>query len=99
MAGNGLNMDYDDMHRELEKLTTFVNEFRDLTSHMTASVNTLCNGWDAEASEVYRQDYTTLANNFSHTAEIVEQLIQSTNNYIADMDSVDTAYAQPHVEY
>lgn len=97
MAGDNLKMDYSDMRTELGSLANYVAEFRELTGRMSTSVNTLCDGWNAQASETYREDYTLLADNFARTADIVEELIQSTQNYIDDMSSMDAAYAHNRV--
>ena len=64
---------------------------------MTTSVATLCDGWTSDSTETYRNDYTALSNNFTQTLEVVRELIQSTSNYIADMQAVDSAYAKSKV--
>lgn len=97
MGAAGLKMSYDDMQAEITKLTQYAEEFEATTRSMTNSVTTLCDGWVSESTESYREDYTALANNFSHTLEVVRSLIQSTNNYIADMQAVDAAYSSNKV--
>lgn len=97
MGAAGLKMSYNDMQAEITKLTQYAEEFEATTRSMTNSVTTLCDGWESESTESYREDYTALANNFSHTLEVVRSLIQSTNNYIADMQAVDAAYSSNKV--
>lgn len=97
MGAAGLKMSYNDMQAEITKLTQYAEEFEATTRSMTNSVTTLCDGWVSESTESYREDYTALANNFSHTLEVVRSLIQSTNNYIADMQAVDAAYSSNKV--
>lgn len=97
MGGDALKMSYDDMQAELTKLSQYAEEFDAVTRSMTSSVNTLCEGWVSESTETYRQDYTALTNNFVQTLEVVRELIQSTSNYIADMQAVDSAYSASKV--
>lgn len=97
MGAESLKMSFEDMQAEITKLTQYANEFENATTSMTTSVAALCDGWTSESTEVYREDYTALSNNFSQTLEVVRELIQSTSNYIADMQAVDTAYSQSKV--
>lgn len=97
MGADGLKMSYDDMQAELTKLSQYAEEFDAVTRSMTSSVETLCEGWVSESTEAYRQDYTALTNNFTHTLEVVRELIQSTSNYIADMQAVDSSYSTSKV--
>lgn len=97
MGAAGLKMSYNDMQAEITKLTQYAEEFEATTRSMTNSVTALCDGWESDSTESYREDYTALANNFSHTLEVVRSLIQSTNNYIADMQAVDAAYSSNKV--
>lgn len=96
-ATSELSMSYDDMQAEIAKLQQYADEFETTTAAMTSSVTTLCDGWIAESSETYREDYTALANNFSQTLEVVRELIQSTLNYIADVQAVDNKYSSSKV--
>lgn len=93
MGADSLKMSYEDMQAEITRLTQFADDFEDTTTSMTTSVTALCDGWTSESTETYREDYTTLANNFSQTLEVVRNLIQSTSDYIADMQQVDQTYA------
>ena len=97
MGAESLKMSYDDMQAEITKLTQYATEFETTTKSMTASVAALCDGWVSASTEAYREDYTALSNNFSQTLEVVRELIQSTSNYIADMQAVDSAYSQSKV--
>lgn len=92
-----LQMSYEDMQAEITKLNQYAEEFESTTRSMTSSVNTLCDGWTSASTETYREDYTTLANNFTQTLEVVRSLIQSTNEYIEQMKAVDEAFAQNKV--
>lgn len=94
---DSLRMSYDDMQAEINKLTQCASDFESITSSMTTSVTTLCDGWTSQSTETYRDDYTALANNFTQTLEVVRSLIQSTSNYIADMQAVDANYASSKV--
>lgn len=96
-AADSLRMSYDDMQAEIDKLTKCAGDFEDITSSMSASVMALCDGWISQSTEAYREDYTALAKNFSDTVEVVRSLIQSTSNYIADMQAVDANYASSKV--
>ena len=82
MGAESLKMSYEDMQAEIAKLSQYAEEFETTTSSMTSSVTTLCDGW---------------ANNFSQTLEVVRSLIQSTSDYIADMQAVDSAYSKSKV--
>lgn len=97
MGAESLRMSYDDMQAEISKLQSLANQFEETTGAMTASVATLCDGWVSKSTEAYRGDYNALARNFTHTLEVVRELIQSTSNYIADMQAVDSAYSQSKV--
>lgn len=97
MGAASLQMSYDDMQAEITKLTQYAEEFEATTRSMTNSVNALCDGWVSESTESYREDYMALANNFSHTLEVVRSLIQSTNNYIKEMQAVDAAFSSNKV--
>lgn len=97
MGAGGLKMSYEDMQAELAKLSQYAEEFEATANRMTASVNTLCDGWESESTEAYRQDYTSLTQNFTQTLEVVRELIQSTSNYIADMQAVDSSYSRNKV--
>lgn len=97
MGAERLSMDYNDMQAELTTLTQCVSDFRDATSRMNTSVGTLCDGWVAAASDTYRDDYARVADSFTQAAEIVEQLIESVQKYIQDMESVDQAYSRSKV--
>lgn len=92
-----LQMSYDDMEAVIGNLTTLVQNFTDITSDMSKNVNVLCDGWTSASTEAYRADYTALTNNFNHTIDIVNQLIESTKSYIADVKAVDTAYSSNKV--
>lgn len=94
---DSLRMSYEDMQAEINKLTSLVDTFEQTTTSMTASVGMLCDGWISASTEAYRTDYTALTSNFTQTIEVVRQLIQSTSNYIADMQMVDQAYSQTKV--
>ncbi|MDE6747551.1 MAG: WXG100 family type VII secretion target [Lachnospiraceae bacterium] len=96
-ASASLQMSYDDMQAEITKLTQYVEEFEATTRSMTNSVTALCDGWVSASTEAYREDYTALANNFTHTQEIVRSLIQSTNDYIKEMKAVDAAFSKSKV--
>ena len=85
------------MQAEIAKLTQYAEEFESTTGSMTASVGRLCDGWVSASTETYREDYTALANNFSQTLEVVRSLIQSTSDYIADMQAVDNNYSKSKV--
>lgn len=93
MDANALKMSYESMQAELTKLSQYAEEFEAVTGSMTASVNALCEGWVSKSTETYREDYTVLTNSFTHTLEVVRELIQSTSDYIADMQAVDSAYS------
>lgn len=97
MGADSLKMSYEDMQAEIAKLTQYAEEFEATTNSMTSSVTTLCDGWTSASTETYREDYTSLANNFSQTLEVVRSLIQSTSDYIADMQAVDSAYSKSKV--
>lgn len=97
MGAESLRMSYDDMQAEIAKLQSYAEEFERITGSMTSSVATLCDGWVSQSTEAYREDYTSLANNFTQTLEVVRELIQSTSSYIADMQAVDSAYSQSKV--
>lgn len=97
MGAESLKMSYEDMQAEIAKLSQYAEEFESTTSSMTTSVTTLCDGWTSASTETYREDYTALANNFSQTLEVVRNLIQSTSDYIADMQAVDSAYSKSKV--
>lgn len=96
-ASASLQMSYDDMQAEITKLTQYAEEFEATTRSMTNSVTALCDGWVSSSTEAYREDYTALANNFTHTLEVVRGLIQSTSDYIAEMQAVDAAYSKSKV--
>ncbi len=93
MGAESLKMSYEDMQAEIAKLSQYAEEFETTTSSMTSSVTTLCDGWVSASTETY----TALANNFSQTLEVVRSLIQSTSDYIADMQAVDSAYSKSKV--
>lgn len=97
MAAESLKMSYEDMQAEISRLSQLADEFETTTSSMTSSVTTLCDGWVSASTETYREDYTALANNFTQTLEVVRSLIQSTSDYIADMQAVDSAYSKSKV--
>ncbi|MDE6952051.1 MAG: WXG100 family type VII secretion target [Lachnospiraceae bacterium] len=97
MGADSLKMSYEDMQAEIARLSQYADEFENTTSSMTSSVTTLCDGWTSASTETYREDYTALANNFSQTLEVVRSLIQSTSDYIADMQAVDSAYSKSKV--
>lgn len=97
MGAESLRMSYDDMQAEITKLQNLAGEFENTTSMMSASVAALCDGWVSKSTETYREDYDKLARNFTQTLEVVRELIQSTSNYIADMQAVDSAYSQSKV--
>lgn len=97
MGEGSLKMSYDDMQAEIDKLTQYADEFEAATTLMTTSVAALCDGWTSTSTETYREDYTALTKNFSQTLEVVRSLIQSTSDYIADMQAVDTAYSKSKV--
>lgn len=94
---NSLQMTYDDMRAEIDRLTQYAEEFESITRAMTASVTTLCDGWISASTETYREDYTTLTNNFSQTLEVVRGLIQSTSNYVTDIQNLDSEYSSSKV--
>lgn len=94
---DSLKMSYEDMQAEITKLTQYANDFEETTTSMTTSVGTLCDGWTSASTETYREDYTALATNFSQTLEVVRSLIQSTSDYIADMQAVDQSYSSSKV--
>lgn len=93
MGADSLKMSYEEMQAELTKLSQYAEEFDAVTRSMTASVNALCEGWVSQSTETYREDYTALTNNFTNTLEVVRELIQSTSDYIADMQAVDSSYS------
>lgn len=97
MGANGLKMSYQEMEDEIKKLSQYAEEFESITNSMTSSVTTLCDGWESASTETYREDYTALTNNFAQTLEVVRSLIQSTNDYITDMQAVDSAYSKSKV--
>ena len=97
MGAESLKMSYEDMQAEISKLSQYADEFETTTSSMSASVGRLCDGWVSASTETYREDYTALANNFSQTLEVVRSLIQSTSDYIAEMQAVDSKFSKNKV--
>ena len=97
MGAESLKMSYEDMQAEISKLSKYADEFETTTSSMSASVGRLCDGWVSASTETYREDYTALANNFSQTLEVVRSLIQSTSDYIAEMQAVDSKFSKNKV--
>ena len=97
MGADSLKMSYEEMQAELAKLSQYAEEFDAVTKSMTTSVNALCEGWVSQSTETYREGYTALTNNFTDTLEIVRELIQSTSDYIADMQAVDSSYSKNRV--
>lgn len=97
MGADSLKMSYEDMDTEIKKLEQYAQDFEDATRNMSTSVGLLCDGWTSASTETYRADYTALAGNFTHTLNVVKELIQSTQAYIADMQAVDQAYSKSKV--
>ena len=97
MGAESLRMSYDDMQAEITRLQQLAGDFENTTSSMSASVAALCDGGVSASTETYREDYGKLAENFTRTLEVVRELIQSTSNYIADMQAVDRAYSKSKV--
>lgn len=97
MGANGLKMGYQEMEDEIRNLLQYVEEFESITNSMTSSVTALCDGWESASTETYREDYTALTNNFAQTLEVVRSLIQSTSDYITDMQTVDSSYSKSKV--
>lgn len=96
-ASSSLQVSYEDMQAEITKLSQYAVEFEATTNAMTSSVTALCDGWISASTEVYREDYIALANNFTQTLEVVRELIQSTNDYIAQMQALDSAFSSSKV--
>lgn len=94
---DSLKMSYDDMQAEITKLNQYAQDFETATSNMSTSVETLCNGWTSASTDAYYTDYNALTKNFSDTLDVVKDLIQSTQAYIADMQAVDEAYSKSKV--
>ena len=92
-----LNLQYDNMNDAITRLKSLVEEFESTTTSMTTNVGTLCDNWQAEASPIYREDYTTLSSNFTKTTEVVKELIASTEKYLSDMNELDKGYATSKV--
>ena len=90
----GLSMSYEEMESIMKRLEGLVDQFQDTVQTMTTNVNTLCDNWTAEASDIYREDYLSLANNVSKTSEVVTNMIASTREYVAKMQELDRAYAK-----
>lgn len=88
-----LSLQYSDMETEVAKLSQYVSEFENITRAMENSVNTLCDDWVSAATDTYRQDFLKTTDNFKNTIEIVTMLIQSTNDYIAEMQGTDQRHA------
>lgn len=88
-----LSMSFSDMETEISRLKLCVENFDAITQSMTASVNTLCDGWTSDASNAYREDYTTVAASFAQTTAVVSDLITSIERYVGDMQSLDQAYS------
>ncbi|MBP3487041.1 MAG: WXG100 family type VII secretion target [Roseburia sp.] len=100
MAGSALGMNYDDMEAELQRLSQLADDFESTTTAMTASVNTLCDNstWTSASTQSYREDYEKLTTNFTHTLEIVRDMVQETHAYIQDMQATDNAHSTNRVQ-
>ena len=92
-----LNLKKQEMRSAIKSLRNQVKIFNDTTRRMGKDVTTLCDNWKAQASSVYREDYTKLTDNFTHTIDVVNSLITSTEKYMADMDKLDAAYSKSKV--
>lgn len=93
-----LQMSYDDMQTEINYLKQCVSDFNDSTKNMTDSVNRLCDGWVSASTQAYQNDYEALVGNFKDTLGVVDKLIESTSQYIADMQEVDNTYSKSKVQ-
>jgi len=92
-----LKMSYQEMQAEITKLTALVDEFSTTVTSMTTSVNTLCDGWTSASTQAYREDYTSLTSNLNQTISVVTQIIKSTSDYIAAMQTVDNQFSSNKV--
>lgn len=92
-----LNLKKTEMTSAIKKLRAQVKDFQNLTNQMSKNVDYLCDNWTAQASQVYRADYKKLTANFGNTVDVVDQLIGSTEKYLADMDKLDAAYSKSKV--
>lgn len=97
-ASASLQMSYDDMQTEINNLNQYAGDFKEATQNMSNSVERLCDGWISASTQAYRDDYNALAKNFTDTLGVVEDLIKSTSQYIADMQKVDDAYSKSKVQ-
>lgn len=93
-----LSMSYEDMKTQIAALKQQKATFESTTTAMSKSVTTLCDGWTAQASKIYRDDYNKLAKNFKSTKEVLEKLIASTSKYVEDMQNLDKAYSKSKVQ-
>lgn len=95
--GTNLSMSYSEMEETAKRVKAMAEDLRRLMSDMTRDVNALCDNWTAEASPIFREDYTKLANNVENTSEVVDELTLTVEQYASDMQALDQSYAKSKV--
>lgn len=87
-----LSMNFENIGEEIARLKLCVEEFQTVTLSMTTSVTELCDGWVSDASESYREDYTTVAASFTQATDVVSSLIASIESYVEGIQGVEQAH-------
>lgn len=96
-VGSNLGIDYESLNATAKSAQQMAEELRSLMQSMSNAVNSMCDGWTASASEVFRNDYQTLANNVNQTSTVVDELSVQVQQYVSDMQELDTSYASSKV--
>ena len=96
--GKSLSMEYTTMEQEIKNLKKASAAFDTTAQNMSTAVGNLCGAWTADASPIYKADYDKLKKNFDKTRGVVNSLIKSTEDYIADMKALDQAYSTSTVQ-
>ena len=89
--GKSLSMEYTTMEQEIKNL-------KKASAAFDTTAQNLCGAWTADASPIYKADYDKLKKNFDKTRGVVNSLIKSTEDYIADMKALDQAYSKSKVQ-
>lgn len=77
----------------LKKLAQSVSEMNSIKENMTTQVNELQDYWTSSAADKFFNDYETLKNNIQKILDVVDEVVQSNLQYMADVAAVNEAYS------
>lgn len=95
--GERVRLSYGEMEDNCGKLLNVAGRFSETSEEMKSIVSTFTGVWEGDAEEIFESDYDTLKKSLDQTTEVLNEITQLAQKYIAQMREVESNFAKSHV--